>query len=263
MSARNLKAAPGAPGAIPEIVERLTQEAEKVGERHGFTRAQLTHAVSALRQMAPSIDPRTLRSCPRCDGEMTVFAFDCSEDEAAALVGRDCLPQLPKRVKYSSEPRSVDVSRVRGGRMRVFMHIESTIPDSDPLAAFSPTAIRELAPEGPETAQAWKEHLHDQLKTIFGFATPSMVESQLRRPVYPSVMPPDGSSDISQAAIDAVNRRFRLRESDVQHLIALYSRLHGEMTQAMSDALDAAQVEPAAGKKALALRLIVDNTVRP
>jgi hypothetical protein len=109
------------------------------------------------------------------------------------------------------------------------MHIQAHIRADarGPLAAFAPIAIRLLAPEGPDTRGAYKELVREELNDAFRFC---------RRVIED-----------------------RLRQSDVSHLVALYSRLHAETAQAILGAFDMALVEEPGRRSSQALHLVVSN----
>jgi hypothetical protein len=243
------------PVSATEIANELLSRVPE----NGFTREQLRRAVARLLEICPSADVRCLHLT--WDADSTYLVVECALEEAAALVGRELLPAPPRRVRYDDLPSWLNqVRRERNSRMRIY----ATVTDEDrgcPAGAFSPTEIRNLAPDGPQSAQEWREHLRGQLERALNFADPRLIEGAIRRPIHPRARR-IGATYF--AAIDAANARFGLRDGDVQHLVALYARLHGQTIKAMLAALDSAQVEDRSGKPASSpLRLVVDNTVRP
>lgn len=152
------------------------------------------------------------------------------------------------------------IRRQRFGRLQVHLRVSEQIAAVHPLAIFRPSAIRQLAPEGLETLQGWREHQRKQLEMLLTSIRPSMIETELRWPIYPSSgLPYD--PDEKRAVLYAHNSRFRLKESDIQHMIALHTRLHQETVLQMLKTLDSAQMDqPGAASWRSGLRLAVDNT---
>jgi hypothetical protein len=263
-------------------LERRNRDHTLLGRnRAGFSRAQLIAAISILRAHAPSIEVQGLHPWYRqtLGKEKTIIFFECDGEEAAALIGRKRIPKLPRRVNRIDKPFDLLVRRKAGGRMSVGATIEPedvARSPGEPLAALDAAAIRALAPlsrlrsNAPETRKAWNAAMLESVLSALDFAAPRMIESQLCRPsmsfkLRQAIAPQRPTRDdekMVDSLIEAANARFRLPESRRQHILALYTRLHGELRQALAQAIETSPVEDRneAARDFGALRLAVDNT---
>jgi hypothetical protein len=249
------------PRSAAEIADDLFSNKSDPDE--GFTREQLRRAVAKLFEICPSADVDCLHLIR--DSDCTYLSIECAFEEAADLVGREFLTLPPARVRYYPALWLRTVRRTRNLRMSIIAMVSDEHRDCSlgGLATFMPSEIRKLAPEGPQSAREWKDYVRGKLESALERVDPESIEANIRRPIFPSVIPRGGGQAL-QEAIDALNARFRLRESDLQHLVGLYRRLHGETLQAMLTALDAARVEDRSDTERVGPRLVFDNTtVRP
>jgi hypothetical protein len=247
-------------------VEETVEDLLSPSSDFDFTRARLLRAVQALRSLAPSIEiDRLSRAQIGTD-----FVFECSAQDAAKLVGHERLPKLPSRVSYA-EDWLYRVRRVRGGRVEIRGVIDDTTPA--PLSAFTPTAINAMAPPDlaviPDSPQAWRAALLREVEGMLNCAHDDTFERWLRSSLMLTHMLrhlelPKGASDddraAAQVAIDAANKRFGMAEADIQHVVALHRRLHGELCRAVLEAVERAPVEDRGQDRARGPRLVVDNT---
>jgi hypothetical protein len=201
----------------------------------GFTLAQLKGAVAKLLAIAPDADVTCLRLTQT--GYTSLALNECPHEQAAALVGRENVPLPPARRKYSSDGE-VEVRRGRHLRMHICAQIDEevrpicdSLADGSALRQFAPDAIRALAPEqGPATASA-------------------------------ALWLPERDIAAKEDAIARLNSLFRLREGDVQRLVALYARLKAEAVSAVLAALDEASLVDARHPNGRpALSVVVDNS---
>jgi hypothetical protein len=132
------------------------------------------------------------------------------------------------------------VRRKRGLRQHIYATIDDDPEQERPtaLAVFTPAAIRALAPnEGPQTARAWRDCVRGRVRTGLSLIEAHWLERMLRVPVT-EIWLPGGDLATKENAIARLNSRFKLREGDVQRLVALYARLKAEAVSAVLAALD-------------------------
>jgi hypothetical protein len=209
-----------------------------------FSHAQLTHAVKALRQIAPSIEIHRLNwDGPPDDRtrQWTHLTCTSSGKDAAALIGDKRLPKLPKRVSWgywATDPgvRGYDIRRQRGGAM--FMHVWVNENSPASLSSFTVSAIRAMAPDGPQTAAECRRHLRKVLENM------AILHRDVLRGMLTRI--PDCE-------------RFGFREVDIDRMV----RMQDDFGEALLKAFDVAPMEDAvkaSERQRLGLRLVVDNS---
>jgi hypothetical protein len=243
-------------GVVP--ARTPTEVADELYERYkhgdGFTREQTRRAMARLFKLCSTAEVSNFH-LSSYGQSMTILWMTCAREEAAALVGGERLPLPPRRISYSEVPWLSQARRVRNGR--IFLYVCLT-DDSDvegrPLGRFKPSSILKLAPEGPHTVAEWKDRLRDHL-TEAALMQEHLINGVLREPLFPRVRSAEQSC---QEAFTQANRRFQLRDSDLQHLTAIGARHLGAMMKDLLAALEKIDVEDHDGPAAL--RLVVDNT---
>jgi hypothetical protein len=239
--------------SIEQTVERLMRK----NARDGFSKAQLTRAVTLFLERYPGSQIESLH--PEQTWPRTYLRVNCAETQARAFCGTRFVPRGKKRV-WTWTPAAPTwlewVRRLKGGRMMVAASIADGLTDGTG-ADFTPSAIRAMAPQaGPEDAPAWKTLVRDRLQQLLDLPQGQLLEPLLRQPVFPVPYP---GKDRFQEVSRGLNSRFSLDENAVQSMLAVFSRHQRELAEELMHTLEGAAVRDARNPS---VRLVVDNGSR-